>query len=443
MTSVHRGAPFVPRVAYVLKRFPRLSETFILNELLELERQGVDVEIFSLLRPPAEERHALLDTLRAQVTYLPGRSALAGVKLLRGGAADEPAKTSLEEDICNGDTPLAELFPGKEPAEAAHLTLQASVLASLASARGIRHLHAHFGSNATTVSLLASRLSGIPYSFTAHARDIYHTYVDTQTDDDLRRRKMAEAAFVITVSEYNRRHLGTLGGPAVARKVHRLYNGIDLDRFRPRPAVRAGTTFLAVGRLIEKKGFPDLIDACRILSERGHHFRCVIVGQGPDEDALRARIAAFHLESTVEMVGAQPQERVIELMAQASAVVLPCVVSDSGDRDGLPTVLLEALASGVPAISTTVAGIPEIIDDEECGLLVPPAIPVLLANAMQRLHTDAALRDRLADAARAKAERVFDLRANVEELRRRFVAAIARRPAGHREVSDESRVRIG
>jgi colanic acid/amylovoran biosynthesis glycosyltransferase len=430
--GVHR------KVGYVLKRFPRLSETFILNELLELRRQGQELEVFSLLKPPAEARHELLEALDAEVVYLPGRKAVESCVMAAGPAAGPTRKVLLRE-LQGEHAPLASLLAGKRPDEAAQLCLQAAALALLASARGVEHLHAHFASNATTVALLASRWSGIPFSFTAHARDIYHTYVDPATDAALRRRKIAEARFVFTVSDYNRRHLQELAGPLSAGKILRLYNGIDLSRFAPgAEAATAGPgrppTFLAVGRLIEKKGFGHLVEACRILQAADMAFRCLIIGDGPDLGALQARIRSAGLETRIDLCGALPQETVIAAMRSATAMVLPCVVSACGDRDGLPTVLLEALAIGLPAISTTVTGIPEIIDDGQTGLLVPPTDPVRLAEAMRWMAGDLWLRRRVRSAGRAKAERDFDLRRNVGLLRDHFVRSTSGEKSLRREV---------
>lgn len=411
------------KVGYVLKRFPRLSETFVLNELLELQRQGVEVEIFSLLKPLEEIQHSLLAALDAEVTYLPGGKAIKGCTVTRGPAGGPRRKVALDELLADRP-PMADLLPGKPPQEAAQLSLQAATLAMLASARDIGHLHAHFTSNATTVALLASRWSGIPYSFTAHARDIYHTYVDPMTDAALRRRKIAAARFVVTVSDYNRRHLVELVGEQASDKIHRLYNGIDLSRFAFGGEVGdldEPPLFLSVGRLIEKKGFTHLVEACRILRQAGVGSRCLIIGEGPDRDALLAQVRAAGLEGQVELGGALPQEAVLAAMRRATAIVLPCVVSVSGDRDGLPTVLLEALAVGLPAISTTVAGIPEIIEDGQTGLLVPPADPERLAHAMLQILAEPKLGERLRRAGRAKAERDFELRTNVAVLKGYFV----------------------
>jgi glycosyltransferase involved in cell wall biosynthesis len=295
--------------------------------------------------------------------------------------------------------------------EASLLSLCSLSLAMLAQSTGVSHLHAHFGSNATTAALLASRISGIAYSFTAHARDIFHTYVSADADAAMRRRKIAEAQFVATVSDHNRHHLIELAGRRAAHRIHRVYNGVDLARFRPNPDIpRDQGLLLSIGRLIEKKGFVDLLEACRILRDRGIPFRCLIVGDGPLRNVLQQKINDWGLASVIQLLGWLPQEQVIGLMRRAAVHVLACVVAESGDRDGLPTVLLEALAIGLPCVSTTLAGIPEIIDDNVSGLLVPPRSPRELADAIARLLQDPELQTRFARLGHAKAKRDFAAR---------------------------------
>jgi len=430
------------RIGYVLKRFPRFSETFILNELLELQRQGVTVEVFSLMRPPQEPRHAMLSSLRIPVTYLPRGGALARWKVATG-LDEEKQESGITDLFTQEDMPFSELLPDKDVATTAQLCLQATTLAMLARSRGIKHLHAHFASNATTVALLAGRLADIPYSFTAHARDIYHTYVDPETDSGVRRRKIAAAEFVVTVSEYNRRYLSQLAIPGSADRIHRLYNGIDLSRFTPGRAGREAAHFLAVGRLVEKKGFPYLVDACRLLRERGYAFRCTIIGDGPEHEALVGKIRMAKLENIVQLPGSRTQEQLLKDLQQATAVVLPCVVAKSGDRDWLPTVLLEAMAMGLPAVSTTVAGIPEIIDHEKTGFLVPPNDASALADALARLLDEPERCQTMGEAGRLKAEDVFDLRCNVARLADLFFESTARRVTDNEEPTDAHSLRFG
>lgn len=416
------------RVGYVLKRFPRLSETFVLNEMLELERQGVEIEVFALSRPLEEQKHALLSQLKARVTYLPSSSGVQTLTVKQSIDGQAPEKISFTE--ATGDYIFDDAMPGCSGAETAALVLKASALAMLAKARGISHLHAHFASDATTVAMLASRLSNLPFSFTAHAKDIYHTYTDIETDKKMRCAKIAEASFVATVSDFNRKHLIEMAGRNAAAKIHRLYNGIDLTRFSHSAAGREPATILSVGRLVEKKGLSDLIEACRLLRNQRTRFRCHIVGGGPLEAQLTAQISQAGLENEVELLGARPQEELVLLMRQATMFVLPCVVTESGDRDGLPTVLLEALASGLPSISTTVSGVPEIIEHGKSGLLVEQFSPAQLAEAIASLLASPSLRESLATRGRRKAEREFDLVKNAKTLRGYFARSIAKSSGG-------------
>ncbi len=415
------------RIGYVLKRFPRLSETFILNEMLELERQGVEIEVFSLFKPPAEERHALLANLKARVTYLPTSQSVEQMTVKVGVTERVPVASLIS------DTEFDASMPGKVAAEKAAIIYKAATVALLAKANNLQHLHAHFGSDAATVALMASRLTGLPFSFTAHAKDIYHTYNDEISDSRMRRAKINEAAFVATVSEFNKRHLSGIVGKQNAARIHRLYNGIDLDRFQFRNEGRDMATILAVGRLVEKKGLTHLVEACHILASRSVVFQCDIVGDGPLQQALTEQIAKAGLAGKVRLLGPRRQEELIQLMQTATLMALPCIVTDSGDRDGLPTVLLEALASGLPCVSTTVSGVPEIISNGESGMLAEPGNALQFADAMQKLLGDQTMRLRFAHNGRSKAERDFSLVCNAATLRDLFEQCKPQTEGGHGE----------
>ena len=404
------GASGRGRVAYVVKRFPRLSETFVLNECLELERQGIEVEIFSLLSPPPEPRHDLLRDLKARVTYLDDVDEGAG-------------------DMARLAAGYETFFLGKSAAAKARLIAKAHRVATRASALGCAHVHAHFGSDATTVAALAADAMGVGYSYTAHAKDIYHTYVDDETDARVRAAKIRHAAFVVTVSEYNAAHLARLCGTEDQTKIVRLYNGIDLKRFEVASREeRDGASILAVGRLVEKKGYGDLIAALALLRSQVPALRCVICGEGSERAAIERQVSDLDLGSVVTLLGAVDQSEIIAHMKRATVLALPAVVTATGDRDALPTVLLEAQAMGLPVVSTPVCGIPEIIAHEETGLLVPERDPEALADALLRLMTDAALRDCLARSGRRNAERQFDLKASVRTLAALFRSAMALPP---------------
>jgi glycosyltransferase involved in cell wall biosynthesis len=380
------------RIGYVLKRFPRFSETFILNELLALQALGVEVQVFSLLTPPDEPRHARLADLRAPVTYLTKSPAIAMPDI----APDDP------------------LFAGNDARSIATLHAKAAEVARLARAAGITHLHAHFGSDPTTVALLAARMLGGTFSFTAHARDIYHTYVSPTADAAKRQAKLRAAAFTVTVSDFNAAYLRALC-PDATPHIHRLYNGIDLSLFSPAESMVPGR-IIAVGRLVEKKGFAVLVQACAILRDRGAAFDCRIIGDGPLHSALTAQIAALSLQDHVTLTGPMPQEELARELGTAAIACLPCIITKDGDRDGLPTVLLEAMGKAIPVVTTTVTGGPEIVAQGETGLLCPPDDPQALADALAALLADPHRACAMGAAGRLRAERLFDLSTNVARL---------------------------
>jgi glycosyltransferase involved in cell wall biosynthesis len=302
--------------------------------------------------------------------------------------------------------------------EDAREVYQAALLARAVHLQGITHLHAHFATSATTVARLAARFAGVPYTFTAHAKDIFHESV---RPDDLRR-KMADAAAVVTVSQYNLEYLRKTYGPAATRTV-RLYNSLNLKQFSYEAPDDRPPRIVAVGRLVEKKGFADLIEACAILSRRGCPFNCQIIGTGALEADLRAQIEKRGLQTQVELMGPRPQSEVIWHLRGAAVCAAPCVVGTDGNRDGLPTILLEAMALGTPCISTDVTGIPEVVRDGQTGLSVPQHDPVALAAALSRFLTDAGLRVQLASRARHLIETEFDIHQNTVRLRMLFQTA--------------------
>lgn len=401
-------SPSAPlRVAYVLKMYPRFSETFILNEILELERQGTEVRIFSLYPPADRERHADVTRVKARVTYLPPPSALA-----RGAHPERHARvrgwSPARYDGLRAEADRRRAEGGRKRFG------QAVYIAPMLRDEGIRHVHAHFATSATEVARQLHRLLGVGYSFTAHAKDIFHEAVSRPEIAA----RMRDARFAVTVSDYNLRYLREIGAEG---RLTRIYNGLDLDRFRlaaREPAPSAGPPLiLGVGRLVEKKGFEDLLEACALLARRGRTFRCAIVGKGEREGELRRLRARLGLEGVVRLPGPMPREDLLALVPRAAVFAAPCVVGRDGNRDGLPTVLIEAMALGVPVVSTPVTGIPELVAHERTGLLVPERDPRALAEAIESLLSDRARAQALALRARRRVEASFDLRRNVSQLR--------------------------
>jgi colanic acid/amylovoran biosynthesis glycosyltransferase len=398
------------KVGYVVKRYPRFSETFIVNEVLAHEASGLALEIFSLY--PTLDTHFQdgLARVRAPVRYLPGEgSKVAGFwsALCENGRSLPGFWSHLEvlahgHNVAHGQNEARDVF-------------QAVALAKHARAQGITHLHAHFGSAPCTVARLAARFAGINYTFTAHAKDIFHESVSS---DELAG-KIADASAVVTVSDFNVDYLGRLF-PENASKIRRIYNGLHLDRFPYVDPENRPRHIVALGRLVEKKGFADLIEACALLEKKGCAFTCTIIGAGELEETLRQLISERGLSAKVHMAGPCPQPEAIKYIQNAAVLVAPCVVATDGNRDGLPTVLLEGMALGTPCISTDVTGIPEVLRDDETGLMVPERDPASLAQSIERLLDDAPLRRKLASKARELIEQEFDIHVNAARLRKLF-----------------------
>jgi colanic acid/amylovoran biosynthesis glycosyltransferase len=389
------------RVGYVVKVYPRYSETFIVNEVLAHEAAGLSIDLFALRTSRDTHFQDLIARVRATVTYL-GDGAVKAEALW--AAVREAQKLSgFQEGI------TAAIAASAEEVHAAIL------LAREVHARGIGHLHAHFATAPATVARIAAAFAGITYSFTAHAKDIFHESVRAE---DLAR-KLEDAAAAVTVSDFNYEYLTRTFGSAAAQ-LRRIYNGLDLERFPFQPPSERPPRIVAVGRLVEKKGFSVLIDACAVLASRGLPFTCEIIGMGELESALRQQIEARRLEGCVVLTGPQPQCAVVESMARASVFAMPCIVGVDGNRDGLPTAILEAMAVGTPCVATDVTGIPEAIVDGVTGLIVPQHAPAALAASIERLLTNPTLRVQLATAARRRIEAEFDIRRNTATMRELF-----------------------
>ena len=391
-------------IGYVVKRYPVYSETFIVNEILAHEAAAVPIEIFAL-RPTADGHFQdRIARVRAQVNYLPAED--------KSGALWRAIE--LASDVMPNIGSILDTLRGENSND----IYQALVLARRVALGGISHLHAHFATSATSVARLAARFACVPFTFTAHAKDIFHESV---RPDDLRR-KLEDAAAVITVSDFNLDHLRQTFGAAAAR-AYRVYNGLDLEDFPYRAPRHRQPRIVAVGRLVEKKGFADLIEACSILAGAGCRFHCQIIGTGELEAGLRQQIADRELQSCVELLGPRPQIHVSRLIQEAAVLAAPCVIATDGNRDGLPTVLLEAMALGTPCIATEVTGIPEVVRHGKTGIIVSQHHPPALAAAIERLLHDEPLAVQLAEGARRLIESEFDIHRNASQIRAILEAA--------------------
>ncbi|MGZ0080196.1 glycosyltransferase family 4 protein [Methylomonas sp. TEB] len=429
------------QVAYILKGFPRTSETFITNEIHLLETLGLKLSIFSIKQLEGQKHHAVVDQIKAPVTYLPQADDLTGRSFWVWLKENLPKFTASHGRLFQ-KRPIAYLsalleclsmsikyreswrdFPRtvfiKEFLQAGYIA--EAVLQNPA----IRHLHAHFCHGATTVAMFASRISGLPFSFTAHAKDIYLRELNP---GDLLQIKMRRAKFAVTCTGANQQHLDACKGSDIA--VHRIYHGLDTDLFVPEPREQSAAdsvpTILSVGRLVEKKGFDYLVRACAMLRDRGIKFNCRIVG-GADKYAqvIKQLIAELDLQDVISLPGAVTQEELRGIYQQGSVFALPCLVVDNGDRDGIPNVLVEAMAMEMPVISTDISGIPELIQDQVNGLLVPEKNAAAMADAIERLLKDQALRQRLGQAARQTVCQDFNSRHTTVALKKLFDACLA------------------
>jgi glycosyltransferase involved in cell wall biosynthesis len=419
-------------VAYVVKGYPRLSETFIASEIYRLEQVGVPLRLYVLKPVEEHERnapHGVVDLVSARPDYLPGVTSLSGVSRLRWLRRNLPAfrgairRTAGRRPAGLARAGFAAFLDGMRarqrwwaPPRKAFMRdflLGVELADRLLDAPDVRHLHAHFAHGTTTVTWYASRITGVPFSFTGHARDIY---TEKLNPGGLLPRKLLAARFVVTCTEANRRHLERFAGGAA---VHRIYHGLNADFARllatPRaePSRNGRFRVLAVGRLVAKKGFDVLVEAVAILAARGVAVEAVIVGHsaplepevGPQ---LEQEIVRLGLSGRVRLFGSMSQAELLDEYRRASAFCLPCRVADSGDRDGIPNVMVEAMACGVPVVSTTVSGIPELVSSGVDGILVPPENPGQLADALLELYRNPELGRRLGRAAEATVRGRFD-----------------------------------
>lgn len=389
-------------VAYIVKRYPRYSETFIVNEILAHEKAGLDIHIFALLPPQDSHFQDIISQVRAPVTYLPAK-------------ADRASTFWERQKKVSRRYPQMWNVLGQYPNASAREILQALELSLHISRMKITHMHAHFATTSTTVAQIASAITAVPFSFTAHAKDIFHQdndFVSLAT-------KFEQAKCAITVSNFNLNYL-THERSVRDGKVVRIYNGLDLTQFPYLSPQHREPVICAVGRLVEKKGFCDLIDACSLLRQRGIQFQCEIIGDGEMKDELAQQIQTLGLEQVVTLKGALPQHQVKEHLRRAAVFAAPCVVGKDGNRDGLPTVLLESMALGTPCVSTEVTGIPEVITDGKTGLIAQQNNPQSLAQALENLLGYSQLRVNLSRQARSLIESQFDIHTNAQEIRTIF-----------------------
>jgi glycosyltransferase involved in cell wall biosynthesis len=403
------------RLAYLLKKFPRLSETFILNELLAQERLGRALHIFSRRAPDNEPRHAELARLRATVETLPPKHEIDPWEMLvsdESGPDDLlPRLGALVREARTWGHPRTPLLM----VEALHVLKRTREL-------GIEHVHVHFATDSAVVALLMRKLGGPSYSITCHAKDIYRSTVDFRFLDILVR----NSAFVVTVCDANRQWMAQRLSPEATARVRKLYNGIDLKSFVPDGRKREPNHVLGVGRIVEKKGFHVLVEALAVLLKKGVDVHASFIGDGDEKARIEQLIAERGVGERVRMLGPRDQAEVRAFMSRATLMAQPCLVGNDGNRDALPTVLIESLAMQLPTISTPVTGIPEILDQGRCGVLVPENDVQACADAIETLLRNPGRRAQIATEGRKRAELLFDAEKTSRILSSWFDEALAR-----------------
>jgi glycosyltransferase involved in cell wall biosynthesis len=402
-------------IAYIIGTYPSLTTTFIDREISELRRRRIRVDICSLRRPTGRlstDQEQLAEDVRYLLPVSLWSLLVSHVHML----ATRPV-TFLRT--------LGHLLRQPHGSSRRRLKTVLHFGEGVHAAYGLRsggyqHLHAHFVDRAAVVALVAGRLLRIPYSATAHANDIY-------VDPVLLPTKIAQARFVATCTRANAAHLGSLVPSGSRSRIIPVYHGLDLPRYQPesRPDTDAPPLILAVGQLKEKKGLAFLVEACAALRERGYEFTCEIVGEGPLRSSLEELIDHRSLRGIVTLSGALGHDEVIERYRQASAFALPCVTSPDGDRDGIPNVVLEAMAMRLPVVSTRHSGLPEVVIDGWNGLLVPPQNVGALADALSRLLDERTIRESMGRHGREFVAARFDVANNVTALIEGFEEAVA------------------
>ena len=384
--------------AYLFERFPSFGQTFCYREVAELYRQGITPPIFSIRNPKDEPPQDWDTRIVRDVHYLPEeKELLEEVQRASKKRRLSPAVIAALDEW-GRRTDFLRLY------QAVYVGLRLQDL-------GIDHVHAHFAGMAARTAFWIAKFFPITFSFTAHANDIF-----APGNFEIGLEKLIQTArLIITETDYSEKFLRERF-PEHADRIHRIYNGLNLAEFRHANFSSDPPMIVAIGRLIAKKGFANLIRACALLVEHGRPFRCEIFGDGPLESQLRGQVEESGLQEFVQLPGPKPQHELRERLARASVFVLPSVPEAEGGMDNLPTVIMEAMATGLPVVSTRIGGIPEMVIDNETGFLMRPGDPVALADAIEKVINDRSLGQKLGQAGHGRAQKLFSIEKNVRDL---------------------------
>ena len=394
----------------ILKGYPRISESFISNEILLLERQGIPIHIFSMRHPRESFSHKSVQQIGARVDYLPQSILEALPQLLFYNLIQAMKRPGLYLRAIR--VAFRRFLRTHKAATIKHLLQAGYLVQKLLPGSGVIHLHAHFAHSPSSVAMFASQLSGLDFSFTGHAKDIY-------TSNPLQlKEKMNKARFVVTCTEFNRRHLARLAGKDHV-PLYRMYHGIDLDLFsggNSRGTPTAPYGLVTVARLVPKKGLPTVYRALQRLQLKGVDFRHRLIGDGDERDKILALIRELGLSESCRWVGTLAHEQVLDYYRRSDLFVLGCEQAVNGDQDGIPNVFVESLAMGLPVVGTRLSAIPELIEDGKTGLLVQPGNDEEMANGMLRILTDTQLREQILHSGKERVRQAFNNRELIKDL---------------------------
>jgi len=404
------------RVAYLVSSFPVLSETFVLYDALEMEKSGVSICIYPLLRRRPTVTHREVACLSAPVLDLP----LITIQILVAQINflfRQPGKyLRVLYEVLAGSFGSPRYFLG-----ALVFFPKAVFFARDMEARGIDHIHAHFANHPATAAYIISRLTDIPFSFSARGSDL-------QKDQTMLKIKLEQAEFAIAVSEYIKAAMINTCGKAYEDKVHVVYGGVDTLRFtRPHTGDQrhgAVIKIVCVARFEPVKGLDCLIDACQLLRKRGINFECQLLGEGLLRPAMEAKITRYQLDKEVILIGACSQEEVLLALTHADIAVLATVQTQQGECEGIPNVLKEAMAVGLPVVASDIGGIPELVENGKSGILVPPGDPVALSDALAILADSEQLRKQMGCNGRDKVVKDFNLQSSTRQRASLFLGKV-------------------
>jgi len=404
-------------VGYTLSRFPKISETFILDELYAVERQGVRIDLCPLRRERTATIHPKAEAWLSRANFIPLVSITTVAAHLAIFSRSPARYVRALADVVWGNRSSRRLLVG-----ALATWPRAAPMALHFERAGIRHLHCHFATHPALAGYIVHRLVGIPFSFTAHGSDLHR-------DQTMLRQKVGAAAFVVAISDANRRVILRHCEPTDAAKVHVIHCGVDLERFRiTRRDVdgdRRPLRIVCIGTLHAVKGQRYLIDALARLRGDGLAAELVLVGDGPDRTSLQERAVATGTLDAVEFAGSRTQPEVADILATADVLVAPSVPTPDGRREGIPVALMEGMACGLPVVASSLSGIPELVQHHHNGLLVDPGDVESLTRALRSVALDPDLRFRLGSAARRTIESEFEINASAARLVELFADRVA------------------